>query len=211
VRERRRRVVSAGDGAFRTRTNWRYAEIRPIPYQVFNQLLDGHGGIITTDCSGLATCCYKRAGVADPHGLNYNGQGFTGDMLVHLPHIPLNRAQPGDLAVFGDGNGKHVVVLLEAPSAANGMNPSCVSHGKPGDPHIASLATFEGLGVLTVLRAMPRGHQIIRKKLQAKWRVIGDAEKVIGHVYTTRWLWWARHRRIVKRQRENLRFERIHH
>ena len=207
VKAARQRIVNACNGAMRTRSRWFYAEIRPIPYERFMALMRGEGGSITTDCSGLATCTYFRAGLPDPNGMHYNGQGFTGDMLVHLPHISLSQARMGDLAVFGGGTGVHVVVLLQ--DADEHPDPLCVSHGHPGDPHVAPLSSFEGLGPLTVLRGLPRAHQIVRKRMRPKWRVIGDHDHVIGHVYTTRWLWMARHRRITKVQRHQLHFDRI--
>ena len=166
-------------------------------------ILDGANEEITTDCSGLATCCYFRAGAPDPNGLDYNGQGFTGTMLNHLPPIPLNRAQGGDLAVFGAFPGHHVVVLL-----TGGEDPMCVSHGGEGDPKMAPLSHFEGLGPMSILRGVPR--MSIRKK-NPKWRVVGDHGHLISHVYGTRFGWWIRHRQLAKNQHEQLAFHRIHH
>ena len=193
-------------GAFRSRSHWHYAEVRPIPLHLFNAILDGANEVITTDCSGLATCCYFRAGAPDPNGQGYDIRQtmFTGSMLNHLPSIPLNRAQGGDLAVFGTFPGKHVVVLLES-----GEDPMCVSHGGPGDPKLAPLSTFRSIGPLTVLRGVPRMKRRVFNK--AKWRVVGDGGKVVGLVYTTRFLWWCRHRQLAKNQRETLAFHRIHH
>lgn len=203
----RRRIVSAARGAFRTRAQWDYAEVRPIPLVLFSRILAGSSLRITTDCSGLATCCYFHAGAPDPNGQHYDTRQtmFTGTMLAHLPHIPLSAARPGDLAVFGQFPGKHVVVILE-----RGSDPDCASHGGQGDPKIAPLSHFIGIGELTVLQGVPKGFGV-RRVLKRKWRVYGDGGKLIGHVRSTRWLWQTRHHRLVAQQRENLRFRRIHH
>jgi hypothetical protein len=204
TQETRQRIVNAARGSLLSRSHWKYAEIRPIPFMAFDKVLDGKGGTVTTDCSGLATCCYHRAGAPDPNNEAYNGSGFTGTMLAHLPAIPLARAQVGDLAVFGAFPGKHVVVIV-----STGLDPDCISHGGPGDPKIAPLSHFEGLGPLTVLRGVPRVATPKRKQT-AKWVVIGDGEKVVGHVYHTRFGWWMRHRGVARRQRELLSFQRLH-
>lgn len=88
-----------------------------------------------TDCSGFVTDCYKWAGAPDPNGLGYNGTGFTGTLLDHLEQIHADELQPGDLIVFGPGNGEHVVIAVEA-----GPNPMCVSHGQERGPISIRLA-----------------------------------------------------------------------
>jgi peptidoglycan hydrolase-like protein with peptidoglycan-binding domain len=105
-----------------------YAESRPMPINLPRLSLP-----FTTDCSGFATLMAKWAGAADPNGLEYDGEGYTGTMLAHLSHIPQGEASPGDLAVFGVAPGTHVVVLVES-GGANGNNPQVVSHGQQGDP-----------------------------------------------------------------------------
>jgi hypothetical protein len=200
----RDRIVSAARGALLSKSHWKYAEIRPIPIEAFNELLDGHGGTVTTDCSGLATCCYQRAGAPDPNGADYDTTKtmFTGTMISHLPAIPLAAAQVGDLAVFGAFPGKHVVIIVSTDA-----DPECISHGGPGDPKIAPLSHFMPIGPLTVLRGVPR---VPKPKSKAKWVISGDDGQVVGHVYTTKLRWWTRHRRVVKRQTEHLHFDRIH-
>ena len=101
---------------------WDYAEIRPIPLNMnFTK---------KTDCSGFATWCYWVAGVADPNGQNYSGQGYTGTLLSHGTHIAGENALPGDLIVYGPGTGWHVGVIVEI----DGLNVLTVSHGQQGDP-----------------------------------------------------------------------------
>lgn len=82
-----------------------------------------------TDCSAFVTLCYAWAGAPDPNGLDYNGSGFTGTLLGHLPQIPLADAQPGDLIVYGPSTGDHVVVIVEP-----GPDPMTVSHGQEAGP-----------------------------------------------------------------------------
>ena len=66
----------------------------------------------TTDCSGFVTMMAKWGGAPDPNGLGYNGYGFTGTLLDNMPHIDRQHAKRGDLVVYGDGTGEHVVMLL---------------------------------------------------------------------------------------------------
>lgn len=208
MNETRQRIVNAANGAFRTRAHWRYAEIRPIPLNTFDQVMDGKDVDITTDCSGLATCCYHRAGAPDPNGQGYDTHRtmFTGTMLEHLPAIPLSKARPGDLAVFGEYPGKHVVIIL-----AEGANPMCISHGSPGDPKLAPLSHFMPIGPLTVLRGVPRlpRRRKHRPAHRPRWIVSGDHGKVIGRVKRTRFRWWLNHHRTVKHQVDEILFKRV--
>lgn len=105
-----------------------YAETRPIP---LNTKVWSHD--FTTDCSGFVTLMAKWAGIPDPNGLNYDGQGFTGTLLSHLPHIPLNQTWKGDLVVWGSAPGLHVAMLLEG-GVRVGNNPHVASHGTQGGP-----------------------------------------------------------------------------
>lgn len=82
-----------------------------------------------TDCSGFATLCYAWAGAPDPNGLDYNGSGYTGTLLGHLPEISMEQAQIGDLIVYGPGTGDHVVIIV-----ATGEDPVVVSHGQERGP-----------------------------------------------------------------------------
>lgn len=81
-----------------------YAQKRPIPVAQPRRLP------LATDCSGFATLAYKAAGAPDPNGLDYNGLGYTGTLLRHgrAVTVPL----PGDLIIYGDYPGHHVVVFL---------------------------------------------------------------------------------------------------
>jgi hypothetical protein len=107
-----------------------YKQSRPI-----DGLDEVHKLPLFTDCSGFVTDCYKWAGAPDPNGQGYNGAGFTGTLLTHLPHIDVHDAIPGDLVVFGPGTGEHVVVIVEG-----GASPVVVSHGQEAGPLLISLA-----------------------------------------------------------------------
>lgn len=95
----------------------------------------------STDCSGFVTLCYKLAGCKDPNGLDYRQLGFTGTLLQHardrgtlVPYpCPVQR---GDLIVFGDDPGVHVVMALE-----DATDPECVSHGDQAGPERIKLSS----------------------------------------------------------------------
>lgn len=118
----------------------------------YDALWNPQGLPLYTDCSGFATLCYAWAGAPDPNGLGYNHSGFTGTMLWHLPEIPIEQAQMGDLIVYGDGTGDHVVIIVEP-----GQDPLCVSHGQERGPfrirhsaeiraHSGAVRVLQGLG-----------------------------------------------------------------
>lgn len=111
-----------------------YAEIRPMRTIHMNEnvmrfKLD-QDGAITMDCSEAVTCLCKWAGLHDPNGLSYDGAGFTGTLLQHLPHYSKpSLAMVGALVVFGPGSGEHVCMVLE-----RGQNPLLFSHGMERGP-----------------------------------------------------------------------------
>jgi hypothetical protein len=112
-----------------------YAETRPIPYSRYQD----RSLPLETDCSGYVSCCYYCAGVPDPNGLKYDGEGFTGTLLSHLPHISRAAAKPADLVVFGAYPGVHVVMLKDAGTAAD---PNVYSNGSAPDPKVFPLSVF---------------------------------------------------------------------
>jgi hypothetical protein len=129
-----------------------YGQIRPIRGRPFVVPLK-------TDCSGLATLITKWNGGPDPNGRNYDGEGYTGTMLAHLPHIPKWQARRGDLAVFGGGTGRHVVVFLQA-----GIHPDPLvgSHGWEGEPAILRLSA--------VAAGFPRAPVTYLRLVPGRWR-----------------------------------------
>ncbi len=107
---------------------------RPMPINIPKYSLP-----FTTDCSGFVTMMAKWSGALDPNGLGYDGQGYTGTLLQHLPHITKEESLPGDLVVFGPPPGEHVVALIEAGTVAD---PLAVSHGQESDPCRISLSAL---------------------------------------------------------------------
>jgi NlpC/P60 family len=96
-------VVAAARKALGQRGDYFYIRgptARPMPPTLFQTAayiaLNGRIGV---DCSSFATLCYKAAGLPDPNGLNYNGQGFTGTLFDH--GTPTATPRPGDLIFWG--------------------------------------------------------------------------------------------------------------
>ena len=104
-----------------------YAQVRPMR----NVHLTHPVYPMTMDCSESVTMLCKWAGLQDPNGLKYNGSGYTGTLLDHLPHYynPAH-ANVGALVVFGPGTGHHVAMVIE-PDA---RNPLLWSHGQERGP-----------------------------------------------------------------------------
>lgn len=117
-----------------------YAQIRPMRTVHFREqelatLLDG-GHSITMDCSEGVTVLCKLAGLADPNGNGYDGTGFTGTMLGHLPHYSKpSGADVGALVVFGPGSGDHVAMVYTP-----GADPLLWSHGAENGPRLVRLS-----------------------------------------------------------------------
>lgn len=111
-----------------------YAQVRPMRSvrlsEAYLHTLLGHGHGLTMDCSESVTAICKWAGLHDPNGLHYDGQGWTGTILDHLPHYSdPHRAQVGALVVFGPGHGDHVCMVMQP-----GADPWLWSHGAEGGP-----------------------------------------------------------------------------
>jgi hypothetical protein len=152
----RHQMVSNGEWVIEHASSIHYAEIRPIPIHV-----PMHHVPFTTDCSGLMAMLYMWAGAPDPNGNSYNGSGFTGTLLSHLPHIGQAHAKQGDLVVYGDAPGEHVVMLLQ--DVADHPDPLVVSHGEESGPSSYLLSTETSFFIagtrLTFLRAVYDCHR----------------------------------------------------
>ena len=125
-----------------------YAQIRPMPLKAWKS----HNLPLTTDCSGSVTCAYNAAGADDPNGFGYDGSGYTGTLMSHLPHIHASEAKPADLIVFGDYPGHHVCAILET-----GSDPLLFSHGQEAGPFAIRMSTehqAQGSGPVTYLRGV---------------------------------------------------------
>ncbi len=86
---------------------------------------------ITSDCSSWVTSICFWNGLNDPNDLKFNGQGYTGTLLSHLPHIDKSKARVGDLVVYGAGTGTHVAMIANIDAHGNIL--TC-SMGQDGDP-----------------------------------------------------------------------------
>jgi hypothetical protein len=118
-----------------------YKEVRPMATRSIRSLaqlkyaLTSNRGI-TMDCSEAITLICKLAGINDPNGLHYDGQGYTGTLLKHLPHYhDPSLAKIGALVVFGPNHGDHVCMVRQP-----GKNPTLFSHGQERDPIYISLS-----------------------------------------------------------------------
>jgi hypothetical protein len=94
-------------------SHFTYYEIRPIPV---HSAKDG-SEVLVTDCSGLTTILCYWAGMPDPNGLGYNGEGNSDTMYDYLPHIALADAFPGDLVIYGPSWATlHVATIGPSPA-----------------------------------------------------------------------------------------------
>ena len=120
----------------------KYAEVRPMSTARLTETQlrcrFTVGNTITCDCSESVTLMFRLAGLNDPNGLGYDGEGYTGTMLHHLPHFTdWQEVHEGTLIVFGEYPGTHVVMV----TAPNGENPLVYSHGSYSDHAIWDLNT----------------------------------------------------------------------
>lgn len=123
-----------------------YSEVRPIP-ETHPKILP-----LTTDCSGFATLAYKFAGAPDPNGRNYDGYGYTGTMMQHGELV--ERPEPGDLILYGEYPGHHVVIVMEI---WHGAWIVC-SHGQENGPRreFQHLEQLSQPGPRTIRSYLPR-------------------------------------------------------
>lgn len=117
-----------------------YAQVRPMRTVRLRETevhtLIANGGGITMDCSEAVTVLCKWAGLRDPNGKGYSGEGFTGTLLAHLPHYSEpSHARVGALVVFGPAPGDHVAMVME-----RGEDPLLWSHGYEGGPRRVRLS-----------------------------------------------------------------------
>ena len=123
---RSRIVAYAHYGNFH-RGQFTYEEVRPMK---LSARLPWIG-----DCSTFVTWCYWMAGAPDPNQANYDGWGFTGSLLQHGQHIPLDKVIPGDVIVYGPGSGWHTALIVE-----KGADPMTISMGEQGDPSLVRVS-----------------------------------------------------------------------
>ena len=131
------------DYLVRHEPNVHYAQVRPMVTRSIHTLVELHTAVerskgLTMDCSESVTLLCKLAGLKDPNGLNYNGAGWTGTLLDHLPHYyAATSAGIGALVVFGVGNPsrEHVCMVRRT-----GSDPLLFSHGQERGPFFIPLS-----------------------------------------------------------------------
>lgn len=118
-----------------------YAQVRPMrtrglaEQQIADRFADAEG-TLTLDCSEAVTLLCRLAGLRDPNGRGYDGSGYTGTLLEHLPHYTqATRADTGALVVYGPGSGDHVSMVCEP-----GRDPLLWSHGSDRGPVLVRLS-----------------------------------------------------------------------
>jgi cell wall-associated NlpC family hydrolase len=80
-----------------------------------------------SDCSSFVTSVYKAAGLTDPNRNDYRG-GFTGTLVAHGRTVSRSDLKPGDLIIYGPGDGHHVEMYV-------GPGDKTIGHGSaPVDP-----------------------------------------------------------------------------
>jgi hypothetical protein len=85
---------------------------------------------LTGDCVSLGvTAVFKWAGWGDPNGLGFDGYGFTGTIMDHLPRITdVSGVHEGSIGIYGEYPGVHAIVALEN---YKGADTKINSHGMP--------------------------------------------------------------------------------
>jgi hypothetical protein len=139
--EQRRQLARVMDLLVRETARVHYAQRRPMLTRRIHSLhllqqalYSPHG--VTMDCSESVTLLCHVVGLDDPNGFDYDGHGFTGTLLHHLPHyVDPRKAKVGALVVFGPGSGDHVCMVRRS-----GANPTLFSHGSERGPIWITLA-----------------------------------------------------------------------
>lgn len=110
-----------------------YRQSRPFKPAAFkNRTLP-----LYVDCSATVTQIHYAAGWKDPNANAYDGTGYTGTIRAYSPKQSLAECRVGDLIVYGEGTGKHVVAVYKA----HPTNPTVWSHGQEAGPLLTSHAT----------------------------------------------------------------------
>lgn len=116
-----------------------YQQVRPMSTAGIKNVEDLKARLewgIHMDCSESVTLLCRLAGMKDPNGLDYNGSGYTGTLLAHLPHYSrATSANVGALVVFGSPPGHHVCMVRHP-----GPDPLLFSHGQERGPFYLHLS-----------------------------------------------------------------------
>jgi hypothetical protein len=130
----REHMTRSMDLLVRYKSRVHYAQFRPMrtmrihPGHLRRALLRPGG--ITMDCSESVTLICHLAGLRDPNGSDYDGEGNTGTLLHYLEHRD-RLGRTGSLAVFGAPPGEHVVMRRD--------ELRWFSHGTEADPNYYTL------------------------------------------------------------------------
>lgn len=144
----RQGLVAAAISLYNIRDNVHYTQTWRRMQIVREHLHAPFHGSISEDCSSSVTGLYYSVGAPDPNGRGFDGQGYTGTLCVHGKRIPLNQAEPGDLAFYGPhAPWGHVTMYLG--------HGKWWSHGSEGGPYIVDVNYRSDLGeVRTYLRGI---------------------------------------------------------
>lgn len=133
--DQRHTIALTIDALVQHRANVRYRQARPMVTRsiaslpALEALLTGQG--IDLDCSEDATLICHVAGLQDPNGHGYDGEGNTQEMYDHLPrYLNPRDALVGALVFFGEPGRlgtQHVAVVRTV-----GADPVLYSHGGNG-------------------------------------------------------------------------------
>lgn len=100
------------------RIHYVYRQFRPMPADLFDP-----SAYNRLDCSSSVTLIYKAAGLPDPNGRGYDGQGYTGTLWPRGTYVN-GTIQPGDLCFYGSQDGgipSHVSIAISSTE--------CISFG----------------------------------------------------------------------------------
>jgi hypothetical protein len=105
-------------------------------------------GSIIEDCSSSLTGVRKVSGLSDPNRRDFNGEGFTGTMVVHGWTVSGRWALPGDFGFYGHGwPYSHVVGCVGVDR--------WFSHGSESGPRIVNLHYRGDLAVVRRYDGLP--------------------------------------------------------
>lgn len=109
---RQRLVAAARRAAANSAAGRRHSFYSQGGYWTVKHGITGEPSGARSDCSQWVTSIYWTAGLADPNGAGYSG-GFTGTLLSHGRAINRRDVKPGDLVIYGYGNGHHVEMIVD--------------------------------------------------------------------------------------------------
>jgi hypothetical protein len=107
------------------------------------------------DCSWWCKWIAWRAGwLVDPTRRGWaSGYGNSTDIFMGNRHVPLHKARPADIAVFGPNGDTHAAFIVQADLGG----VLCSSMGEEGQPAYATVARMlegipEARGIVTICR-----------------------------------------------------------